>query len=79
MKEFNITYTFGKGKGFFPDGSKSFSIKQEDIEDMNKDDLEEFYHDAVFDHFRKNIFPTGMNMYDFVFWAKSVLEERNKD
>ena len=53
---------------------KQFNISSDDLEDdMNEDDLVEFYESAVQDHFDEHVSPSADRVDEFVTWAMAQL------
>ena len=60
-----------------PARPKNFKIYAEDLdEDMSDGSLEQFYYEAVDEHFRDHIYPEAEKVEEFVEWARKKLEER---
>ena len=48
-------------------------------DDMTDDDLVDFYHDAIDQHFAENVTPGAERVDEFVSWAREQLEKRGKE
>ena len=54
-----------------------FSIRAEDIqEDMDDNDLAEFFYESMQDHFEANVSPESSDCDAFVAWARQQLDSR---
>lgn len=53
---------------------KTFTIHAGDLdEEMSDEELEEFYDEAVEEHFRQHIYPSAERKEEFVEWAKQQI------
>ena len=60
------------------DRPQHFNIDASDLEeDMTDADIEEFYHEAIQDHFEQHVSPGAERVVEFIAWAKAQLSSRS--
>jgi hypothetical protein len=59
---------------------KHFKIDATELEDdMDKDDLADFYYEYVYAHYRENVHPSPERVEEFVAWAQEQLQQRQTE
>jgi hypothetical protein len=59
---------------------KHFKINANELEeDMDREELIEFYHQYVEDHFQENVHPSPEHVEEFVAWAQQQLQQRQTE
>ena len=78
-KKFNATYGVDDG---YAGGSRPqhFTIHADDLDDdMTDEELQNFFHESMQEHFEQTVSPYAKNSDDFVAWAREQLEERGDE
>ena len=79
MAKFTVRY--GIDDGFITGRrEKTFEIDSEALWDMERDsDLDDLFHEAIYDHFSENVQPTPINFQEFLEWAHKQSSCRTRE
>lgn len=59
---------------------KHFKIDAAELEeDMDADELADFYDECVYAHFQENVHPSRERFEEFVAWAQEQLQQRQSE